>query len=145
MNDSPPADTDQTPVEANPQLMHDIQMIVSRLVCKSERLIANCTTNLAENWMQIRWKFDGGKVVNRSHSESWENRCYGAGLQKNVGKTWGPTMWEKMTGSSANDIFNTAAETFAKRAEQDKKRSQHKKKKIAGERENFRAQSVLQT
>jgi len=30
-------------------------------------LIYNTTTNLTETWMQIRCKFDSGKVVNRSH------------------------------------------------------------------------------
>ncbi len=117
MKDTLPAETDESVTEVNPQLMHDIQLLVSRLVCKSERLITNCTTNLAENWMHIRCKFDGGKVVNRSQSGSWENRCCGAGIQKNVGKTWGPIMWEKMTGNPANCIFGTAMDASAKKAE----------------------------
>ena len=70
-DDPTTADTDQTPTEVDPQIIHDIQILVSRLVCKSNRLISNTTTNLAENWMQIRSKFDGGKVVNRSQSGSW--------------------------------------------------------------------------
>ena len=56
------------PTEIDPQMMHDIQALISRLVEKSRQLIRNFTTNLAEEWMQIRCKFDGGKVVNRSQS-----------------------------------------------------------------------------
>ncbi len=93
--------------------MHDVQELVSRLVSKARRLIKNTTTNLAENWMQIRCKFDGGKVVNRIQSGSFQFRCSGAGLQKNLGKTWGVSMWEKMTGNSA---FIDAANSSAKRA-----------------------------
>ena len=63
------------PNEIDPQMMHDIQVLISRLVAKARQLIGNFTTNLAECWMQIRCKFDGGKVVNRSQSGSWEHRC----------------------------------------------------------------------
>ncbi len=45
-------------------------MILSRLVAKAEQLIDNVTTNLAESWMHVRTKFDGGKVINRSQSGS---------------------------------------------------------------------------
>ena len=49
--------------ELNPQMMHEIQVAISRLVSKAHQLIHNFTTNLAENWMHVRCKFDGGKVV----------------------------------------------------------------------------------
>ena len=78
------------PTEIDKKLMHDVQMLVSRLVEKAPQLIDNFTTNLAEAWMHIRSKFDGGKVINRSQSGSWQHRCAGAGLQHNLGKTWGP-------------------------------------------------------
>ena len=110
------------PAELNPQLMHDIQVLVSRLVGKARQLIKNFTTNLAENWMQIRCKFDGGKVINRSQSGSWEHRCTGAGLQKNLGKCWGPSTWEKMTSSPANQVFVDTAQSSAKKADKDRKR-----------------------
>ena len=103
-----------TPTEINPQMMHDIQVLVSRLAGKARQLIKNFTTNLAENWMQIRCKFDGGKVVNRSQSGSWEHRCSGAGLQKNLGKCWGPPTWEKMTSCPANQVFIDTVESSAK-------------------------------
>lgn len=103
--------------------MHDIQvLLVSRLVGKAHQLIKNFTTNLAENWMQIRCKFDGGKVINRSQSGSCESRCSGAGLQKNLGKCWGPPTWEKMTGFPASQVFVDTAESSAKKADKDRKR-----------------------
>ena len=75
------------------------------MVAKASQLIGNKTTNLAECWMHIRSKFDGGKVVNRSQSGSWEHRCMGAGLQQNLGKEWGPQVWRTMTQSSPNKVF----------------------------------------
>ena len=58
-----------------------MQILVDRLASKSSRLIKNFTTNIAENWMHVRCKFDGGKYVNGSQSGSFQHRCYGAGLQ----------------------------------------------------------------
>ena len=99
-------------------MMHDIQVLLSRLVAKARQLLGNATTNLKECWMHIRSKFDGGKVINRSQSGSWEHRCMGAGLQQNMGKEWGP----KMTESSPNPVFVDAAQHSAKKAEKDQKR-----------------------
>ena len=42
-------------------MLHDIQVLLSRLVMKAGQLIRNFTTNLAEGWMQVRCKFDRGK------------------------------------------------------------------------------------
>lgn len=97
-------------------------MIVSRLVTKAAQLISNETTNLAESWMHVRSKYDGGKVIHRSQSGSWENRCMGAGLQQNLGKEWGPTTWSKMTNSPPNDIFTMTAKHSAEKKEKDKTR-----------------------
>ena len=47
--------------ELNPQMMHEIQVAIIRLVSKAHQLIHNFTTNLAENWMHVRCKFDGGE------------------------------------------------------------------------------------
>ena len=108
--------------ELNPQLMHDIQVLVSRLVSKAGQLIHNLTTNLAENWMHIWCKFVGGTVVNRIQSGSWESRCYGAGLEKNLRKSWGPQMWERVMESSANGVFIDSAERRVRKLENDRKR-----------------------
>ena len=93
--------------EIDPIMMHDIQAIVGRLVAKAGQLIGNFTTNLAEGWMQVRSKFDGGKVINRSPSGSWEHRCHGAALQQNLGRSWGPPTWAKMTSSPATRFLLT--------------------------------------
>ena len=43
--------------------MHNLQLLVDRLVFKASELIENSTTNLAASWMHIKYKYDGGKVV----------------------------------------------------------------------------------
>ena len=103
-------------------MIHDIQALLSKLVAKAAQLLGNVTTNLAECWMHIRSKFDGGKVINRSQSGSWEHRCMGAGLQQNFGKEWGPTVLSKMIESSPNQVFLDTAERSAKKVEKDRKR-----------------------
>ena len=105
--------------EFNPQMMHEIQVVISRLVSKAHQLIYNFTTNLAENWMHVRCKFDGGKVVNRSQSGSWEHRCYGAGLEQNLGKCWNLQTWEQVTESCPSQIFTDVAECTARKANTD--------------------------
>ncbi len=90
---------EKSPIEFDNKLLFDIQKCVSRVVAKAPQLIGNQTTNLAETWMNIRCKYDGGKFINRSQSGSWEFRCMGAGLQQNLGHQWGPLLLNKMTGS----------------------------------------------
>ncbi len=110
------------PIEVNPKLFHDVQVALSRLVGKADQLLGNCTTNLAECWMHIRTKFDGGKVINRSQSGSWEGRCMGAGLQQNLGKDWGPKVWKQMAGASPNKVYEKVAECSMNRVGKDRKR-----------------------
>lgn len=110
----------QTAQELTPQIMHDIQVLVSMLVSKAGQLIHNLTTNVAENWMHTRCKFDGGKVVNHVQSGSRENCCYGAGLERNLRKNWGPQTWERqLTESSANKVFDDGAESTVRKLEND--------------------------
>ena len=123
------------PAEIDSAMMYDIQVLVSRLVSKARQLIRNFTTNLVEGWMQVWCKFDGGKVVNRSQSGSWKHRCYRAGLQQNLGRSWGPPTWEKMTGSPPNQTFIDTAETSAKVTHTQKRKAPEKAKE-ANNREN---------
>ena len=111
-----------TPTNMNPKLNHDIQVLLSRLIGKANQLLGNETTNLAECWMHIRSKFDGGKVINRSQSGSWEHRCMGAGLRQNMGREWGPQVWKQMTTSSPNKVYIDAADHSAKKLSKDNKR-----------------------
>ena len=97
-------------------------------------ILDNFTTNLAECWMSIRAKFDGGKLYNRSQSGAWEGRCAGAGLRQNLGAEWGPSSWKKVTGEEANPVFRSAATSYAKQLSCDQKRKstdEAKKKRIA--------------
>lgn len=112
----------ESPLKISPKLLHDVQLLVSRLAAKSRQLIGNHTTNLAEAWMHIRCKFDGGKVINRSQSGSWQHRCIGAGLEQNYGPTWGPKAWISMTDNSPNPIFSEAAQSTHKKNEDQLKR-----------------------
>ena len=59
----------QVATDINPTLYHDIQVILSRVVAKASQLVDIVTTNL---WMHIRAKYDGGKVINRLQSGSWD-------------------------------------------------------------------------
>ena len=72
--------------------------------------------------MHIRAKFDGGKVINRSQSGSWEARCSGAGLRANEGLEWGPKTWERVTGEAANPVFAATSAGKARQVEADRKR-----------------------
>ena len=60
----------EIPLEVSPKLLHDVQLLVSKLAAKSRQLIGNHTTNLAEAWMHVRCKFDGGKVIKCSQRGS---------------------------------------------------------------------------
>lgn len=53
----------------------------------------------------------------------------GAGLRQNLGKTWGPQAWKRMTTSSPNKIFTDAAERSAKKLQADNKRKATEKAK----------------
>ena len=96
--------------------------MTSRLLGKARQLISNDTTNLAESWMYVRSKFDGGKVINRSQSGSWQHRCMGAGLKHNMGDQWSPQAWREMTNSSLNKVFAYTAEVSARKLNKDRKR-----------------------
>ncbi len=111
-----------TPTNVDQKLLRDIQALLGRLVGKARQLICNETTNLAENWMNVRAKFDGGKVINRSQSGSWQHRCMGAGLRHNMGDKWGLQAWKDMTSSSPNKVFSNTAENSAKILNQNRKR-----------------------
>ena len=127
MDESPITEQDATsggiqPVSMNEKLLHDIQVCVSRLVTKSPQLIGNFTINLAEGWMNIRCKLDGGKVINRSQSGSWDLRCMGAGLHQNIGPVWGPKALSEMTSTAINPVYQSVTDSYAKKIASDRKR-----------------------
>ena len=81
--------------------------MLSRLVAKASQLLGIKTTYLAECWMHVRTKFDGGKVINRSQSGSFGYRSMGAGLRQNLGANWGPQVWKNVTTTSPNKYLVT--------------------------------------
>ncbi len=83
-------------------MLCDISKLLQRLSDKAGSLIGNNTSNLAENYMSIRCKFDGGKKINRCQRKSWYDRCYGAGLRRNIGPDWSAVVWERTTGRPAS-------------------------------------------
>ena len=90
----------------NPKILKDAGIILNRVAQKSARLIGNYTTNLAECWMHIRTKFDGGKIFNHCSRGSWHTRCYAGGLRFNNGPKWSPIVWEKTTGTAAGESYH---------------------------------------
>ena len=61
------------PSQIDPHLYHDVQAASTSLVGKAEQLLGNCMMNLAECWMHIRTKFDGGTDLWELHySKIWE-------------------------------------------------------------------------
>ncbi len=79
------------------ELLHDVSVLLSRLAEKADKLIDNTTSNLCENWMSIRNKFDGGKKKNLCGRLSWYWRCFGAGIRRNLGTDWSALTWERCT------------------------------------------------
>lgn len=85
-------------------LFFRIQRAGDRLVSMAPQLISNTTTNLAECYMNIRCKFDGGKFYNRVQRGSFQHRCYGAGLRFQMGPDWASNIWSRATGSKPAEV-----------------------------------------
>ena len=94
--------------------------------------LGNFTTNLAETWMHIRCKFDGGKQINRSQSGSWQACCAGAGLRYNEGAAWGPRTWEHLLSTPPSDIFLNTSMAAVKKLQTIGKEKQLLKPRLAG-------------
>ena len=90
----------------NPKILKDVGIILNRVAQKSARLIGNYTKNLAECWMHIRTKFDGGKIFNHCSRGSWHTCCYAGGLRFNNVPKWSPIVWEKTTGTAAGESYH---------------------------------------
>ncbi len=82
-------------------IIYYLQPYMNYVANKAQKLIGNETTNLAESWMAIRTKFDGGKRVDRCKKYAWRTRCWGAGLRSILGHTWSPRAWEVITRKPA--------------------------------------------
>jgi hypothetical protein len=93
------------PDPSQSEVIRAIGVLLNRLAEKAHRLIGNDTTNLAESWMAIRAKFDGGKLFNRCHRGSWHARCCGGAIRKNLGAQWSPKVWSVVTDTPPTAAF----------------------------------------
>lgn len=84
-----------------------IQRAGDKLVSDAASLISNSTSNLAECFMGIRCKLDGGKVFNRIQRGSFQYRCYGAGLRFQLGPQWTSQAWKHVTGEESGETTHT--------------------------------------
>lgn len=78
-----------------------------RLVSMAPQLISNSTSNIAESFMNIRCKFDGGKFYNRIQRGSFQHRTYGAGLRFQLGPDWSSKVWSEATGAMPGELRTT--------------------------------------
>jgi len=127
MEDSRQAEKNEIPKEILAEIVKDVAIILNRVADRAERLIGNFTTNLAESWMSLRTKFDGGKVTNRCSRGSWNTRCYGAALRKNLGPSWSPIAFKEATGINPGQFFFNCARKKVKQDITDKKHRQSEK------------------
>jgi hypothetical protein len=82
----------------------DVTLLLSKIADKSDRLINNSTTNLAESWMHIRTKFDGGKVYNLCNRGSWYN-CTKIWSSNSFLSFWVPKTWVRLlNGRCSNSL-----------------------------------------
>ncbi|XP_052063676.1 uncharacterized protein LOC127703187 [Mytilus californianus] len=86
-------------------MRRDLALLLNNVARKARSLIGNFTTNLAECWMHMRTKFDGGKMLNHCNRGSWHTRCYATALRFNKGPTWSPNVWEQATKSTPGVYF----------------------------------------
>ncbi|CAC5388502.1 unnamed protein product [Mytilus coruscus] len=95
-------------------MRRDIAILLNSIAKKSSNLIGNFTSNLAESWMHMRTKFDGGKMYNHCNRGSWHTRYYGAALRNNLGPLWSPKVWESSTQSTSGHYFQKLYNTREK-------------------------------
>ncbi len=107
--------TDSYAVKQKEQLLNDLYFYLNRLSEKTTRLIGNFTSNLAECWMSVRCKFDGGKMVNRCFRGSFYARCYGGALRTMLGPAWSPQVYSKVSGKVPDTVY---IETYRQRSVQ---------------------------
>ena len=87
------------------EMLKDIFFYLNRMSEKADRLFGNFTSNLAESWMHIRCKFDGGKVNNKCFRASFYARCYGGALRSAKGPAWSPMVYQQVTGKRPDSVY----------------------------------------
>ena len=95
-------------------LLDKIAACGDRLVMLSSQLIDNETSNLAECYMSIRCRYDGGKQMNRIQSGSFEMRCFAAGMRMQDGPTWPVEAMEHITRTECGQVGQWATQHSCK-------------------------------
>ena len=95
------------------ELLFLVQRAGDRLVSMAPQVISNSTSNLAEAFMNVCCKFDGGTFFNRIQRGSFQHRCYGAGLHFQLGPDWTAKVWAGASGSEPGDITKSFGEQAA--------------------------------
>ncbi|CAC5366256.1 unnamed protein product [Mytilus coruscus] len=96
------------------EMRREIAILLNNIAKKSSNLIGNFTSNLAESWMHMRTKFDGGQMYNHCNRGSWHTRCYGAALRNNLGPLWSLKVWVSSTQSTSGHYFQKLYNTREK-------------------------------
>jgi hypothetical protein len=123
-------------------LLKDVYIFLNRLAEKSNRLICNFISNLAEAWMNVRCKFDGGKMYNKCFKGSFYARCYGAALRSILGPAWSPIAFQQIFKKRPDKIFiNTYKYRVNKRLNANK--SSKKKENILRRKRKREESSIL--
>ena len=104
------------------ELFFMIQRAGDKLVSSAPALITNSTSNVAECFMGIHCKFDGGKVYNRNQRGSFHHRCYGAGLRFQFGPDWASQIWQQVTGEEPGEVMRQYYDSQAQHHMKDMKR-----------------------
>ena len=123
-HESRQADPSQNITEIPNDLLFKILRAGDCLVAMAPQLITNSTSNLAECFVSIRAKFDGGKFYNRVQKGSFQHRCQGAGLQWQLGLEWHTTAFEKVTNEKAGPILQAHVAHAKVKRQTDKNRQQ---------------------
>ena len=93
--------------------MHKFLLVDFLKKLATMQVIGNYTTNVMEGWMQIRCKFDDGKVVNAV--TKWVMGTVTLGYSNS--KTWGEagdhSLVKQKTRSSPNQVLTDTAESTA--------------------------------
>ena len=80
---------------------------------------------MAESFMNIRCKFDGGKFYNRIQRGSFQHRTYGAALRFQLGPDWTSKAWFQTTGTEPGVVRKEFDACREKEHENMMKKSQH--------------------
>jgi len=104
--------------------MSEIIAIVDKVIRKADRLVFNTTTNIAENFMSLVAKFNGGKRVNFTKTGSYQRRILGATQVHSRGQSWHLSPWKKLAGKSPGKFFK---KNVSRRIAMSTLKSKHKK------------------